>query len=90
MMGAASGDGLSAAARLLERERRIAAIESGQGLLLESSAPGECLACLHGPLLADPARVGLVIIPDDTHPLCRAARASALPVRAMVVTLVLF
>ncbi len=86
MMGAASGEGLSAAARLLERERRIAAIESGQSLLLESSALGECLACLHGPLLADPARVGLVIIPDDTHPLCRAARASALPVRAMAVT----
>jgi hypothetical protein len=86
MMGAASGEGLSAAARLLQRERRIAAIESGQGLLLESGAPGECLACLHGPLLADSARVGLVIIPDDSHPLCRAARASALPVRAMVVT----
>ncbi|MBL7647521.1 MAG: hypothetical protein JNK74_15150 [Candidatus Hydrogenedentes bacterium] len=86
MTGAASGEGLSAAARLLERERRIATIESGQGLLLESSAPGECLACLHGPLLADPARVGLVIVPDETHPLCRAARASALPVRALVVT----
>lgn len=86
MMGAASGEGLSAASRLLERERRIAAIESGQSLLLESSAPGECLACLHGPLLADLARVGLVIVPDETHPLCRAARASALPVRALVVT----
>ncbi len=82
MTGAASGEGLSAAARLLERERRIAAIESGQGLLLESSAPGECLACLHGPLLADPARVGLVIVPDDSHPLCRAARASAIGPRA--------
>jgi hypothetical protein len=86
MTGAASGEGLSAASRLLARERRIAAIESGQGLLLESSAPGECLACLHGPLLADPARVGLVIVPDETHPLCLAACSSALPVRALVVT----
>ena len=86
MMGAASGESLSAAARLMERDRRIAAIESGQGLLLESSAPGEYLAFLHGPLLANPARVGLVIVPDDRHPLCRAASASALPVRAMIVT----
>ncbi len=86
MTGVASGDGSSAAARLLERERRIAAIESGHGLLLESCAPGECLACLHGPLLTNPVRVGLVIVPQEGHSLCRAARASALPVRAIIVT----
>ena len=81
-----SRDGTSAAARLLAREKRIAAVEAGHDVLMEDATPGESLACLHGPLLADPARVGLVVVPDPTHGLCTAARASGLPVRAIVVT----
>lgn len=78
-------DAGSAAARLLEREKRIAALESGQDLLLEGAAPGECLACLHGPLRADSARVGLVVVPGGDHALCMASRAPGLPVSALVV-----
>lgn len=81
-----SGDRDSAAVRLLAREKRIAALESGEDLLVEAAPPGESMACLHGPLLRDPARVGLVVVPDPAHGLCAAARASGLPVRAIVVT----
>lgn len=77
---------LSASARLLEREQRIAALEAGDDLLLEGATPGECLACLHGPLLGDSVRVGLVVVPDLGHVLCRAARATGLPIRVILVT----
>lgn len=80
-----SEGGVSVAARLLAREKQVAALESGSDIFMAGAA-GECLACLHGPLLADPARVGLVVVPDGTHDLCRASKATNLPVRAMVVT----
>lgn len=77
--------GTSAAARLLEREKRIAALEAGKDVLLEGAAPGEGLACLHGPLLADSAWIGLVVVPGVDHALCSALRAPGLPVKALVV-----
>jgi len=85
MIDGADGEVPTAASRLRERGAQIAALESGRDVWLAGAAPAEQLGCLHGPLLTDPTRVGLVIVPDTEHPLCRAARAPGRPVAAIAI-----
>jgi hypothetical protein len=77
MNGPPPESGASPAARLLARERQISALEAGSDLLIEGEETRGQWGLISATLQYDPARLGLLFVPDVDHPLIAMARRPA-------------